>query len=136
MIINIGFDVIEIKRIEETFKKFGHKFTDRCFSQQETALAFTRSAPWKTLAKRFAAKEACGKALGTGLGQGVRWTDIEVLSHQGGHVTLSLHGQALSHLQAQIPTGHTPLIHVSLSDDETRAYAWVIISAEPDMMKG
>ena len=130
MIINIGFDVIEIERIESSFKRFGKKFTDRCFTPQELTLAKSRAYPWKTLAKRFAAKEACGKALSTGLGQGVRWADIEVTTKPEGQASLTLHNKALEHLTRQIPAGHTPHIHVSLSDDQTHAYAWVIISAE------
>ena len=131
MIIGIGFDVIEISRIESTLARFGTRFADRCFTSSEWALAQSRGQPWRTLAKRFAAKEACAKALKTGVGQGIEWTDIEILLSPSGSPSLALHKGAAQHLQAQIPSGHTPCIHVSLSDDETRAYAWVIMSAEP-----
>ena len=131
MIIGIGFDVIEISRIQRAFERFGQRFADRCFTSEEWALAQSKAHPWRTLAKRFAAKEACAKALKTGVGQGIEWTHMETLTRPNGAPFLRLHKNAAEHLNQQIPSGRAPHIHVSLSDDESRAYAWVIVSAEP-----
>lgn len=131
MIISIGFDVIEIDRIARSVALFEHRFIARVFTQDEWQLARSRKKTAATLAKRFAAKEACAKALRTGTSQGITWQDIEVTKHTKGNVALTLRNKAYQTLLTMIPHGFIPQIHLSLSDDETRAYAWVIISARP-----
>lgn len=133
MIIGIGSDIIDIKRMERTLERFGDRFTHRIYTELERARAERRPAQRAdTYAKRFAAKEACSKALGTGLKQGVFWRDMGVANLPSGQPTMKLTGGALRRLEQLTPPGHAAHIHVSLTDDYPLAVAFVIISAELD----
>jgi holo-[acyl-carrier protein] synthase len=130
MILGIGTDIIDIRRIERVLKKHGTRFLERVFTEEERNYADSRPANYAaTLAKRFAAKEACAKALGTGLGQGVGWKDIGVIRKKFGPPSLVLKGKAMVHLQRLTPEGLSPKIYVSLTDDHPQALAFVVISA-------
>lgn len=134
MILGIGNDVADITRIEMTLRKFGQRFESRCFTETEQAKAHRRrKAGMKifaaTYAKRFAAKEACAKALGTGLNHGVYWRDMEVVNLPTGQPTMRLSGGALKWLEAMTPAGMQPAIHLTMTDDHPHAHAVVIISA-------
>jgi holo-[acyl-carrier protein] synthase len=135
MILGLGIDLTDRRRIEASFQRFGQRFLDRIFTEAEQEIAQHRAANsavyWGTYAKRFAAKEAAGKALGTGLGQGVGWRDIEVVRSPLGRPDLCLHGQAAVHLAALVPNGCAPAIHLALTDEGDLAMAQVIISAVP-----
>lgn len=132
MIIGLGSDLIDIRRIERTIARFGNRFLSRCFTEVERVKAdrrqFTRAA---TYAKRFAAKEACAKALGTGLRAGVFWRDMGVVNLPGGRPTLVLTGGALVRLRAITPPGMVPRIDLTMTDEPPLAQAVVIISAVP-----
>jgi holo-[acyl-carrier protein] synthase len=133
MIIGIGSDIIDIRRIERTLERFGERFTHRLYTDVERARAERRPherAP--SYAKRFAAKEATSKALGTGLKKGVFWRDMGVANLPSGQPTMRLTGGALRRLEQLTPPGHTAHIHVSLTDDYPLAVGFVIISAELD----
>ncbi|MBY0566940.1 MAG: holo-ACP synthase [Hyphomonadaceae bacterium] len=131
MIIGIGSDIIDIRRMEKTLERFGDRFTHRVYTEMERARAERRpNQRADTYAKRFAAKEACSKALGTGLKQGVFWRDMGVANLPSGQPTIKLTGGALRRLEQLTPPGHTAHIHVSLTDDYPMAFAFVIISAE------
>lgn len=131
MIIGIGSDIIDIRRMEKTLERFGDRFTHRVYTELERARAERRpNQRADTYAKRFAAKEACSKALGTGLKQGVFWRDMGVANLPSGQPTMRLTGGALRRLEQLTPPGHTAHIHVSLTDDYPMAFAFVIISAE------
>jgi holo-[acyl-carrier protein] synthase len=133
MILGIGSDLIDIRRIEQTLAKFGDRFPQRVFTELERRRAERRpDQRADTYAKRFAAKEACSKALGTGLKQGVFWRDMGVANLPSGQPTMVLTGGALERLKAITPPGFRPHIHVSLTDDYPLAQAFVIISAELD----
>jgi len=131
MILGIGSDIIDIRRIEQTLERFGDRFTHRVYTETERARAerkpLERAA---TYAKRFAAKEACSKALGTGLKQGVFWRDMGVVNLPSGQPTMRLANGALRRLEQLTPPGHGPHIHISLTDDYPLAVGFVIISAE------
>lgn len=132
MIIGIGQDITDIRRIEKTLARFGARFEKRCFSDIELAKANRREAAGlkpATLAKRYAAKEACAKALGTGLAQGVFWRDIAVHNKEGGQPVITLHGRALKYLEGLTPEGKEAKIHVTLTDDHPYALAQVMIEA-------
>jgi holo-[acyl-carrier protein] synthase len=131
LIVGIGLDLCDIRRIEKTLEKFGDRFPKRCFTEIERAKADGRAARAATYAKRFAAKEACAKALGTGLGHGVGWLDMGVVNDASGRPTLHLTGGALSRLAALIPRGYEPHIHLTLTDEYPLAQAQVIIEARP-----
>ena len=131
MILGIGNDLVNIGRIEKTLARYGERFTDRCFTAGETRKARRRTNPAATYAKRFAAKEACAKALGTGLSHGVFWRDMEVGNLPSGQPTMFLTGGALQRLQNLTPSGMTASIHVTLTDEPPLAEAFVVISAEP-----
>ena len=135
MIIGIGSDLIDITRVAKVIERHGERFLDRIFTDAERARAARRAKNEKmvvaTYAKRFAAKEACAKALGTGIRHGVFWRDIGVVNLQSGQPTLALQGGALARLQALTPPGHTPFIHLSLTDEHPYAQAFVIIEALP-----
>jgi holo-[acyl-carrier protein] synthase len=131
MIIGIGSDLCDIRRIEKSIERFGDRFTHRIFTQGERARSDRRAARAPSYARRFAAKEACAKALGTGLSQGVFWRDMEVVNLPSGKPTLRLTGGALEHLQTLIPDGCEAMIHVSLTDDPPLAQAFVVIEARP-----
>lgn len=134
MILGIGNDVADISRIEMTLRKYGTRFENRCFTKAEQAKAHSRrKAGMKvfaaTYAKRFAAKEACAKALGTGLNHGVYWRDMEVVNLPSGQPTLKLTGGALTRLNRMTPEGMQPAIHLTMTDDHPHAHAIVVISA-------
>ncbi len=133
MIIGVGTDITDIRRIAHTLERFGDRFTFRIYTEQERARAERRAHDRAaSYAKRFGAKEACAKALGTGLKQGVFWRDMGVANLPSGQPTMHLTGGAARRLEQLTPLGHTPHIHVSLSDDYPYAVAFVIISAELD----
>jgi holo-[acyl-carrier protein] synthase len=129
MIIGVGNDLCDIRRIEAVLARFGPRFTTRCFTAIERAKADRRAERAATYAKRFAAKEACAKALGTGLRHGVYWRDMGVVNRASGQPGMALTGGALLRLSAITPKGHCSLIHLSLSDDYPYAQAFVVIEA-------
>lgn len=132
MIIGIGSDLCDIRRIEETLAKFGDRFTARIFTTQERARADRRPhARAASYAKRFAAKEACAKALGTGFRKSVFFSDLRVTNLPSGQPTMTLTGGAAARLAAITPPGLTPHIALTLTDEYPYAFAQVIISAEP-----
>ncbi|MGE0152753.1 MAG: holo-ACP synthase [Reyranellaceae bacterium] len=129
MIIGLGSDLIDIRRVEKTLERFGTRFLDRVFTDIERRKSDRRAARAASYAKRFAAKEACAKALGTGLRRGVFWRDMGVVNLPGGQPTLQLAGGALARLQAITPPGLTPRIHLTITDDFPLAQAFVVIEA-------
>ena len=135
MIIGIGSDIIDITRIEKVIGRHGDRFIDRIFTEAERAKAERRSTMprliWATYAKRFAAKEACSKALGTGIRRGVWWRDMGVINLPGGRPTMQLTGGALARLESLTPAGHEARIDLTITDDWPLAQAFVIISAFP-----
>jgi holo-[acyl-carrier protein] synthase len=132
MIIGIGNDLCDIRRIERTIARFGDRFLLRVFTDEERRKAFSRAHPARTFAKRFAAKEAATKALGTGFRQGVHFRDIGVVNAPTGRPTLALTGAAALHLTRLTPEGHTLRIDVTLTDEYPMAEAVVVISAHRD----
>lgn len=132
MILGLGSDICDIRRIEQTLERHGERFTLRVFSEVERARAEKRAGQAaSSYAKRFAAKEACAKALGTGFRDGVFLSDLRVMNLPSGQPSLSLHGAALERLQAMTPPGYEARVFLSLTDEYPYAYAQVIISAEP-----
>lgn len=131
MIIGIGSDLIDIRRIESSLERHGERFTHRVFTDAERARSETRGARAASYAKRFAAKEACSKALGTGISEGVFWRDMEVVNLSGGKPLLELSGGAARHLKRILPPGHVGKVHLTISDDFPLAQAFVIIEALP-----
>jgi len=131
MIIGIGSDLCDIRRIERSIERFGDRFTHRIFTAGERARSDRRAARAPSYARRFAAKEACAKALGTGLSHGVFWRDMEIVNLSSGQPTLRLTGGALDRLRSLTPPGHEAELHVSLTDDPPLAQAFVIIEARP-----
>jgi holo-[acyl-carrier protein] synthase len=135
MIIGIGSDLIDITRVAKVIERHGDRFLDRIFTEAERARAQRRAKSERmvvaTYAKRFAAKEAMSKALGTGIRQGVWWRDMGVVNLPGGKPSMKLTGGALTRLQALIPPGHDAQIDLSITDDWPLAQAFVIISAVP-----
>jgi holo-[acyl-carrier protein] synthase len=135
MIIGIGSDLIDITRVAKVIERHGDRFLDRIFTEAERARAQRRAKSERmvvaTYAKRFAAKEAMSKALGTGIRQGVWWRDMGVINLPGGKPSMKLTGGALARLQALIPPGHDAQIDLSITDDWPLAQAFVIISAVP-----
>jgi holo-[acyl-carrier protein] synthase len=132
MIIGIGNDLCNIERIENTLVRFGERFENRVFTETEIALARRRRRTAETYAKRFAAKEACAKALGTGVPRrGVHWKDLGVVNLPTGKPTLALTGGAAERLVALTPAGHDVVIHLTITDDHPWAEAHVIIEAFP-----
>lgn len=129
MILGLGNDIIDIRRIEETIARFGERFLTRVFTETERKRSDARSARAASYAKRFAAKEACSKALGTGLRHGVYWRDMSVINLPSGRPTLRLHGGAAAQLKRITPEGYEPRIDLTLTDDFPLAQAIVIISA-------
>ncbi|MEN8195295.1 MAG: holo-ACP synthase [Pseudomonadota bacterium] len=128
MIIGIGSDMIDIRRIERTLERFGTRFTDRVFTEIEQTKAERRRRPAETYAKRFAAKEACAKALGTGFRRGVYWRDMGVINLPGGKPTMALTGGAARRLEELVPPGMRPQIDVSITDEPPLAQVIVIIT--------
>lgn len=131
MIIGIGSDLIDIRRIERTLEKHGERFVVRVFTDVERRKSEGRLARAASYAKRFAAKEACAKALGTGLKQGVFWRDMGVINLKSGKPTMALTGGAAQRLKAITPAGLVPVIHLTITDDMPLAQAFVIIEALP-----
>jgi holo-[acyl-carrier protein] synthase len=131
MIIGLGSDLCDVRRIEQVLERHGERFLTRIFTDAERAKAERRANRADTLAKRFAAKEACAKALGTGLRRGVFWRDMGVVNLPGGRPTMKLTGGALARLRAITPADHHAQIDVSLTDEGPTAQAIVIISAVP-----
>jgi holo-[acyl-carrier protein] synthase len=129
MILGIGSDLADIRRIETTLQRFGDRFLTRCFTDLERRKATSRHAPGPTLARRFAAKEACSKALGTGLRRGVFWRDMEVVNLPSGAPTMRLTGGAAARLATMTPQAMTAHIHLSMTDDPPYALAFVVIEA-------
>ena len=131
MIIGIGSDITDIRRIEKVIERHGERFLARIFTATERAKAESRVRSAETYAKRFAAKEACAKALGTGLRAGVFWRDIGVVNLPSGRPTMKLTGGALARLRAITPTGCEARIDVAITDEGPMAQALVVISAVP-----
>lgn len=131
MIIGLGSDLVDITRIAATLERYGQRFIDRIFTPLEQAKCEGRAARAEGYARRFAAKEACAKALGTGFRRGVYWRDLGVVNLPGGRPTMKLTGGALAHLKTLLPPGTEPRIDVSLTDEPPMAQAIVIISAVP-----
>ncbi|GGK18562.1 holo-ACP synthase [Salinarimonas ramus] len=132
MIIGIGSDLCDITRIEGTLGRFGERFTHRVFTEGERRKSDRRAARAPSYARRFAAKEACAKALGTGLSSGVFWRDMEVVNLPSGAPTMKLTNGAAARLAAITPPGHRAIVHVTLTDDPPLAQAFVIIEALPE----
>ena len=131
MILGIGSDLCDIRRIEDTLKRFGPRFIERCFTEVERRKAERRAARAETYAKRFAAKEACAKALGTGLKQGIYWRDMGVVNLPSGQPTMRLTGGAAARLAGMLPEGHEAVIHLTITDEYPYAQAFVVIEACP-----
>ena len=131
MILGIGSDLCNIDRIEAVLARHGDRFRRRVFTETELALAARRKLEAATLAKRWAAKEACSKALGTGLAMGISWRDMAVGNLRSGQPTMQLTGWAAERLDAMTPPEHTAHVHVTLTDDHPWAQAFVVIEARP-----
>lgn len=131
MIIGMGSDLIDIRRIEKTLERHGERFTQRCFTEVERTKSDRRRNRAASYAKRFAAKEACSKALGTGLAQGVFWKDMGVVNLPGGKPTMALTGGAATILASLMPAGHEAVVHVTITDEYPYAQAFVVIEARP-----
>ena len=131
VIVGIGNDLIDIRRIEKSLERFGDRFVQRIFTETEQKRSEGRATRAASYAKRFAAKEACSKALGTGLRRGVFWRDMGVINQRGGKPTMALTGGALARLQEITPAGMSPQIDLTLTDEYPMAQAIVIISAVP-----
>ena len=132
MIIGLGNDLIDIRRVDKALQRFGDRFRHRVFTDIERQKSDRRANAAASYAKRFAAKEACAKALGTGIRFGVYWRDIGVVNRPSGQPTIQLTGGALAHLEKLVPSGYHARIDLTLTDDFPLAQAIVIISAEPD----
>ncbi|WP_343564795.1 holo-ACP synthase [Kiloniella sp. b19] len=133
MILGIGTDLVDIRRIAKSLERTGERFVGRIFTDEEQARAYESRDPAASYAKRFAAKEACAKAIGCGLWRdGVAFTDFSVGNHANGQPYLSIDGQGLNKLREKTPAGMKPVVHLSLSDDYPLAQAFVVISLEPE----
>lgn len=131
MIIGIGTDLCDIGRVDQTLVRFGERFTQRCFTEIERRKSDRRAQRAASYAKRFAAKEACAKALGTGLNFGVYWRDMGVVNLPTGKPTMHLTNGAARVLAHLVPAGMAPHIHLAITDDGGLAQAFVIIEARP-----
>jgi holo-[acyl-carrier protein] synthase len=131
MILGIGSDICDVRRIEQTLARHGERFIARIFTDIERATADRRARRAETYAKRFAAKEACAKALGTGFRAGVFFRDMGVVNLRSGRPTMALTGGALARLKAITPQGYVARIDVTITDEGPTAQAFVLISAEP-----
>jgi holo-[acyl-carrier protein] synthase len=132
MIVGIGSDLSDIRRVQASLDRFGERFTNRCFTDIERARSERKPDRAASYAKRFAAKEACAKALGTGMRRGVFWRDMGVVNMRSGQPTMALTNGAAARLAELMPAGHRPVIHLTLTDDHPYAQAFVIIEAVPD----
>ncbi|HEY5409231.1 MAG TPA: holo-ACP synthase [Caulobacteraceae bacterium] len=131
MIVGIGSDLSDIRRIQSAIDRFGERFTQRVFTDVERARSQAKPDAAASYAKRFAAKEACAKALGTGFRRGVYMADMGVVNQRSGKPTMALTGGAAKRLAALVPPGMQGFVHVSLTDDHPYAQAFVIIEALP-----
>lgn len=131
MIVGIGADLVDIRRIEATLARFGERFVERCFTDVERAKSERRKERAASYAKRFAAKEACSKALGTGLKMGIAWREMGVVNLPSGRPTLELTGKAALLLAAMAPEGMRIVAHLTITDDYPLAQAFVVIEALP-----
>lgn len=131
MILGIGTDLANIERIQTTLDRFGDRFRNRVFTDIEQAKAERRHDTAGTYAKRWAAKEACSKALGTGLRMGIAWKDMAVSNLETGQPVMQVTGWAAERLAKMTPPEHTSIIHVTLTDDHPWAQAFVVIEARP-----
>lgn len=131
MILGIGSDLANIERIQGTLDRFGDRFKNRVFTEIEQRKAERRRDVAGTYAKRWAAKEACSKALGTGLAMGISWKDMAVSNLRTGQPVMEVTGWAKDRLATMTPAGHTAIIHVTLTDDHPWAQAFVVIEAHP-----
>ena len=131
MILGIGTDLANIDRIQGTLDRFGDRFKNRVFTETEQNKAERRRDRAGTYAKRWAAKEACSKALGTGLAMGIAWKDMAVTNKPGGQPVMHVTGWAAERLAEMTPEGHEAIIHVTLTDDHPWAQAFVVIEARP-----
>ena len=131
MILGIGSDLANIERIAATLDRFGDRFRNRVFTPTEQRKADSRAHAAATFAKRWAAKEACSKALGTGLRMGIGWKDMAVTNLRSGQPVMHVTGWAAERLRAMTPSGHEAVIHVTLTDDHPWAQAFVVIEARP-----
>lgn len=131
MIVGIGSDLTDIRRVESALARFGERFAHRCFTDVERAKSDGRKNRAASYAKRFAAKEACAKALGTGIAQGVFWRDMGVVNLPSGKPTMRLTNGAEARLKSIVPEGHKAVIHLTITDDFPYAQAFVIIEASP-----
>ena len=131
MIVGVGADLCDIRRIEKSMERFGERFKSRCFTELERERSDRKPDPAWSYAKRFAAKEACAKALGTGMRADVYWRDMGVVNQRSGQPTLRLTGHAAEHLARLTPAGHEARLHLTLSDEHPYALAFVVIEALP-----
>jgi holo-[acyl-carrier protein] synthase len=129
MIIGIGNDIIDIRRIEKSLERFGERFVKRIFTEVEQRKSDRRAQRAASYAKRFAAKEACSKALGTGLSHGVFWRDMGVVNLPSGAPTMNLTGGAATRLHSLVPVGHDVKVHLTMTDEYPYAQAIVIIES-------
>ncbi|MFY9971958.1 MAG: holo-ACP synthase [Roseiarcus sp.] len=129
MIVGVGSDLCDVRRIEQTLDRFGQRFIDRCFTEVEQRRSDARAGRAASYAKRFAAKEACAKALGTGLRRGVFWRDMGVVNLPSGQPTMRLTGGAAERLKAILPAGAEAFIHLTITDEDPFAQAFVVIEA-------
>ncbi len=129
MIVGIGADLADIRRIQKTLDRFGERFVNRVFTEIEREKSEPRRERTASYAKRWAAKEACSKALGTGLGMGVAWREMGVVNLRSGKPTMTLTGGAAQQLASMVPDGRVPRIHVTITDDHPYAQAFVVIEA-------
>lgn len=131
MILGVGTDLANIERIQAVLDRHGDRFRNRVFTEREQAKANRRKDEAGTYAKRWAAKEACSKALGTGLRMGISWKDMAVSNLRTGQPFMTLTGWAKTRLDDMTPPGHEAIVHVSLTDDHPWAQAFVVIEARP-----
>ncbi|WOI54256.1 holo-ACP synthase [Parvularcula sp. LCG005] len=136
MIIGLGSDLIDIRRVEKSLERYGERFTHRVFTEVERAKSDRRHQRAASYAKRFAAKEALSKALGTGINQGVYWRDMGVVNLPGGKPTMKLTGGAAEKLRQLTPPGHQMEVHLTITDDYPLAQAFVILYATPTPTDG
>jgi holo-[acyl-carrier protein] synthase len=129
VIVGVGSDLCDVRRIEQTLDRFGQRFIDRCFTEIEQRRSDARAGRAASYAKRFAAKEACAKALGTGLRHGVFWRDMGVVNLPSGQPTMRLTGGAAQRLKAILPPGAEAFIHLTITDEASLAQAFVVIEA-------
>lgn len=132
MIIGLGSDLIDIRRIEKSLERHGERFIKRIFTEVEREKSERRAQRAASYAKRFAAKEACSKALGTGFAQGVFWRDMGVVNLPSGAPTMHLTGGAAQRLASITPAGHAVFVHLTITDDFPLAQAFVVIEARPN----